>query len=47
MDQATYSRIEAGKVDLKIDTAIAISSVLGVDIQEFCQISGQIVQIAK
>ena len=47
MDQATYSRIEAGKADLKIDTALAISNVLGADVQEFCQISGQIVQIAN
>lgn len=47
MDQATYSRIEAGKADVKIETALAISNVLGVDLQEFCQISGQIVQIAN
>ena len=47
MGQATYSRIEAGKADLKIDTALAISKYLGVDVQEFCHISGQIVQIAN
>jgi transcriptional regulator with XRE-family HTH domain len=47
MDQATYSTIEAGKADVKIETALAISNVLGVDLQEFCQISGQIVQIAN
>jgi transcriptional regulator with XRE-family HTH domain len=47
VDQATYSRIEGGKTELKLDTACAIAKELEVNLEDFCQINGQIIHIAN